>query len=293
VVKVLKKKKQEKRDSTDINLLVSSASQEISEEFDKNRVIDCLEEEARIDRRIGGKIAKQVEEILIKSEAKRVTSTLVRELIDNVLLEMGLDRKLRKQNIIGIPKADIEELIFSKTLENSNIAANNPEAISFTVSETILKQYALQEVFSKEISDFHYSGAGHVHDLGFCTRLYSFDGNKNKITITGYPEEEKADLVMSLLELYDYVREEEIYDKELDAYIKYPKGLKIIDKDGRVDLQRVLKHKIAEDLLEIETEDGNKITVTKNHPCFVEENGKIIVKQAQDVEEDDIFISMG
>ena len=172
MVKVLKKKKSEKRDSTDINLLVSSASQEITEEFNRDRVIDCLEEEASIDRRVGGKVAKAVESLLIKSEAKTVTSTLIRELIDNVLLEMGLGRKLQKQNILGIPKADIEELIFSKTLENSNIAANNPEAISFTISETILKQYALQEVFSKELRDFHFSGAGHIHDIGFCTRLY-------------------------------------------------------------------------------------------------------------------------
>jgi len=168
----VKKKVKEKRDSTDINLLVSSASQETLEDFDKEKVIDCLEEEAGLDRRIGGKVAKQLEELLNKTEAKLVTSSLIRAMIDNILLEMGYEKTIRKQNIIGIPKSDLEEVIFSKTLENSNIGANNPEAINFTIAETILKQYALEEVFSKDIAENHYRGVFHVHDLGFVCRLY-------------------------------------------------------------------------------------------------------------------------
>ena len=85
---------------------------------------------------------------------------------------MGYNSKLEKQTTIGMPKYDIEQLIFSKNQENSNISANSPEAINLAIAENTLKQYALQEVFSKDVSDMHLSGAIHLHDLGYPTRVY-------------------------------------------------------------------------------------------------------------------------
>ena len=61
-----------------------------------------------------------------------------------------------------MPKYDIEQLIFSKSKENSNIAANNPEAINLAIAETTLKQYALQEIFSDEVADAHREGRVHL-----------------------------------------------------------------------------------------------------------------------------------
>jgi ribonucleoside-triphosphate reductase len=71
-----------------------------------------------------------------------------------------------------MPKYDLKELIFSKSRENSNIAANNPEAINLTIAENTLKQFALQEVFSHEVSEAHLKGMVHLHDLGYPTRVY-------------------------------------------------------------------------------------------------------------------------
>ena len=56
--------------------------------------------------------------------------------------------------------------------ENANTVANNPEAINLGIAETILKKYALQEVFPKEIGDAHLKGAIHLHDLGYVIRAY-------------------------------------------------------------------------------------------------------------------------
>lgn len=169
---LVKRKKEIKKDSTDINLLVSSSTQEILEEFDKNRIVESLYEEIKLDQRIGKKIAQQVEDLLIKNEVKVVTSSLIRSLVDNILLELGYERKIKKQQVIGIPSYDLEQLIFSKTLENSNIAANNPEAVNFVIAETVLKQYALQRVFPKDVSEEHLKGSIHIHDIGFVTRCY-------------------------------------------------------------------------------------------------------------------------
>ncbi|MBM4083052.1 MAG: anaerobic ribonucleoside-triphosphate reductase, partial [Planctomycetes bacterium] len=84
----------------------------------------------------------------------------------------GLGAKLAKQTVIGMPKYDLDQLIMSKSKENSNITSNNPEAINLAIAENTLKQYALQEVFSKDVADAHLQGFIHLHDLGYPTRVY-------------------------------------------------------------------------------------------------------------------------
>ncbi|GAH25109.1 unnamed protein product, partial [marine sediment metagenome] len=64
-----------------------------------------------------------------------------------------------------IPAFDLKQLFLSKSKENSNIGNNNPEAINLTIAENTIKQYMLQEVFSKEISNAHLKGWIHIHDI--------------------------------------------------------------------------------------------------------------------------------
>ena len=71
-----------------------------------------------------------------------------------------------------MPKYDLDQLIFARSKENSNITANNPEAINLAIAETTLKQYALQEVYSREVAEAHQTAVIHVHDLGYPTRVY-------------------------------------------------------------------------------------------------------------------------
>ncbi len=63
-------------------------------------------------------------------------------------------------------------MIHSKSNENSNITANNPEAINLAIAENTLKQYSLQRIYSPEVSRAHLLGAIHIHDLGYPTRVY-------------------------------------------------------------------------------------------------------------------------
>ena len=71
-----------------------------------------------------------------------------------------------------MPKYDVKMLIFSKSKENSNITANNPEAINLAIAENTLKKFALQEIFSHDVAEAHQMGSIHLHDLGYPTRVY-------------------------------------------------------------------------------------------------------------------------
>ncbi len=158
--------------STDLSLLVDTDSRDESSIWNKGKIAMALEKEASLPIDLSMDVASAVEKRVFASGLKRISTALIRELVDNELFERGYDVQLKRQQTLGIPKYDLERLIFSKSNENSNIAANNPEAINLTIAETTLKQYALQEVFSRDVAEAHLSGMVHIHDLGYPTRVY-------------------------------------------------------------------------------------------------------------------------
>lgn len=158
--------------STDNSLLVDPGSRDELLTWDKVRIQQALMREADLDFYDARKIAGAVEQKVLDSGMQRISTSLIRELVDNELFERGFSSKLNRQSVIGMPKYDLDQLIFSRSKENSNITANNPEAINLAIAETTLKQYALEEVFSREVAEAHLTGMVHVHDLGYPTRVY-------------------------------------------------------------------------------------------------------------------------
>jgi len=168
----VRKQTKKKADTTDVSLLVNTETKDETFSWDKRKIAEALEKEADLSEEVSGEIAGAVEQRVFSSGLNRISTALIRELVDNELFERGFNKKLEKQQVIGMPKYDLEELIMSKNKENSNIATNNPEAINLAIAENTLKQYALQEVYSKEVADAHMNGMVHIHDLGYPTRVY-------------------------------------------------------------------------------------------------------------------------
>jgi ribonucleoside-triphosphate reductase (formate) len=170
----LRVRKQTKRrtDTTDVSLMVNTETKDETFPWDKGKIVEALKKEADISEEVASEIAGAVEQRVFGSGLNRISTSLIRELVDNELFEGGHNKKLEKQVVIGMPKYDLEELIMSKNKENSNIATNSPEAINLAIAENTLKQFALQEVYSKDVADAHLSGRIHIHDLGYPTRVY-------------------------------------------------------------------------------------------------------------------------
>lgn len=156
---------------TDLSLLVSTPTSENIFPWDRKKIVHALVKEAELPLNISRKIAKAVEEKIFDLGLIEITTSLIRELVDNELFTRGYEHKWRKQKIVGIPTFDLKQLFLSKSKENSNIGTNNPEAINLTIAENTIKQYMLQEVFSKEVANAHLKGWIHIHDLGY-PRIY-------------------------------------------------------------------------------------------------------------------------
>ncbi|HHT9122982.1 MAG TPA: ATP cone domain-containing protein, partial [Candidatus Wunengus sp. YC63] len=138
----VRKQTKKRADTTDVSLLVNTETKDETFSWDKRKIAEALEKEADLSEEVSGEIAGAVEQRVFSSGLNRISTALIRELVDNELFERGFNKKLEKQQVIGMPKYDLEELIMSKNKENSNIATNNPEAINLAIAENTLKQYA-------------------------------------------------------------------------------------------------------------------------------------------------------
>ncbi len=159
------------KNTTEMSLLVSTSAKETLSPWDRGKIVEALCKEAQMNRSVARKIAKNVEEKIFSLNFSNVSTSLIREIVDNELFTRGYEKNWQKQKIIGMPSYDIKRLFLSKTKENSNIATNNPEAINLAIAENTIKQYMLQEVFSQEVADAHLKGILHIHDLGY-PRIY-------------------------------------------------------------------------------------------------------------------------
>ena len=99
-------------DTTDAALMVDLVSKDESFPWDKRKIAMALEKEAELSEGIAQEIANVVEGRIFASGMNRITTSLIRELVDNELFERGYNAKLEKQTSIGMPKFDIEQLIF-------------------------------------------------------------------------------------------------------------------------------------------------------------------------------------
>lgn len=158
-------------DATDVALQVSTTSQEEINLWDKQKIVDSIVLEAGAAPELAREIADAVEVSIVASGQTRVTTNLIRELVDLQLMQRGLSHMIERHTTLGLPMFDVESIITEANKENSN-TTHNPESINLTIAESVLKQYALQRIFTDDIARAHYEGNIHLHDLGFCVRPY-------------------------------------------------------------------------------------------------------------------------
>lgn len=172
-VRTSKDDQEGKGDITDQSLLlVKSATGGNLLPWDRSRIAMKLIEKLGFDEENANSVAKEVENQIIASNIHSIGTELVRELVNNVLVERGYRNRLEDLSLYHIPREFIESLMFTKPTENSNIVSNNPEAVNLSLAELILKQWGLDTIFSPEVKKAHDSGAIHLHDLGYPHRVY-------------------------------------------------------------------------------------------------------------------------
>jgi ribonucleoside-triphosphate reductase len=158
------------KDSTDISLFVRTSGEDIVQ-WNRQKIIDALMLETYVDLDTAQAISIEVEKQIFSSGIGTLTAPLVRELVNAKLIERGLEEARRMHTRLGFPIYDIGHLMVHQNKENANIP-HWPEGTNLTLANGIKREYALNNVFSHEISEAHLSGDLHLHNLGYIDRPY-------------------------------------------------------------------------------------------------------------------------
>lgn len=162
------------------NMLIVRRSENIVEPFDKSKIINSLVKEANITPRLASEIATIVEEKLHNLRIEYLTAPLIRELVNTVLLDMGLEKYRHKLSRIGMPVCDV-----SKHLSRMSGRGDLREFIEIS-SRSIMKEYCLQDLLSRNIAETYLMGELDLYPLdnwltGVIARSYQAPSNDEEL----------------------------------------------------------------------------------------------------------------
>ncbi|PVX23058.1 MAG: hypothetical protein CW691_11760, partial [Candidatus Bathyarchaeum sp.] len=131
------------------------------EEFDRNKIVEALVKEANVPVFQAQKIARETEKRLLEFKTKYLTAPLIREMVNAILVEKGLEEYRHKLTRLGLPVFDVNQLI-----ESTNTTLRGVEAIHKAAADAVMEEYTLLNVLPRDIADAHLSGGLHLQNLG-------------------------------------------------------------------------------------------------------------------------------
>ncbi len=129
------------------------------EEFDREKIAQALNREAGIPLDLAKRIAEETEERLLKLDALHLTAPLIREFVNAILVEKGLQEYRRKHTRLGLPVYDVTTLF-----ENSDALSTNVEDIRYLTGKSVMRDYVFLNVLPRKVADAHLSGNIHVNN---------------------------------------------------------------------------------------------------------------------------------
>ena len=140
------------------------------EPFDRNKIAVSLIREAGVPADLAQKIARETEERLQKLNTKYLTAPLIREFVNSILIERGLEEYRHKLTRLGLPVYDVTQLIKSMSDSPANV-----ETVLVEAGNKVMEEYTLLNILPRDVADAHLSGALHLENLAhWILKLDSF-----------------------------------------------------------------------------------------------------------------------
>ena len=136
------------------------------EEFNTQKIIQSLVREAGLPLELAQKITEEVENRIYKYQTTYLTGSLIRELVNSVLLEHGHEEYRHKLARVGLPIFEVQEMI-----SNADNVDNGIEGLLFKTGQIVFAEHLLTSTLPKDIADAHLSGDLHITNLGLWSIL--------------------------------------------------------------------------------------------------------------------------
>ncbi|MFX0080844.1 MAG: anaerobic ribonucleoside-triphosphate reductase [Candidatus Hodarchaeota archaeon] len=153
--------------------------------FDSNKIEEYLVVEGELDVFLAKQIAREVEERLSKTNIEYLTAPLMREYINAILLENGLEEVRHKLTRLGTPPFEVFKLFNSKESEIT------PECFIRKLGSDVSEQFLLLNLLPKNLADLYLTGEiAFLHLNYWSLRPLSIYLNSNSVLnyiINNYP----------------------------------------------------------------------------------------------------------
>lgn len=141
-------------------------SHESIEEFNSHKIIQSLVREGSLPLELAQKITEEVENRIYKYQTTYLTGSLIREMVNSVLLEHGHEEYRNKLARLGVPVFDVQEMI-----TNVDNVDNGAQGLFFKSGQTIFAENLLLNTLPKDVADSHLSGDIHISNPGIWSLL--------------------------------------------------------------------------------------------------------------------------
>jgi len=136
------------------------------EEFNSQKIIQSLVREGGLPLELAQKITEEVENRIYKYQTTYLTGSLIRELVNSVLLENGLEDYRNKLARVGLPVFEVKEMI-----SNAEKLDNGVEGLLSKAGQTVFAEHLLTNTLPKDVADSHLSGDLHITYPGLWSLL--------------------------------------------------------------------------------------------------------------------------
>ena len=121
--------------------------------FDFKKIEEYLIEEGELNKFLAKKIAKEVKVRLSKTNIQYLTAPLMREFINVILLENGLEEVRHRLTRLGTPPMEVLKLFDS--LDSNNVT---PDSFIKKLGSDVSEQFLLLNLLPNELADLYLSG---------------------------------------------------------------------------------------------------------------------------------------
>jgi len=131
------------------------------EEFNSHKIIQSLVREGSLPLELAQKITEEVENRIYKYQTTYLTGSLIREMVNSVLLEHGHEEYRNKLARLGLPVFDVQEM-----LTNVDSVDNGVGGLLFKTGQNVFAEHLLTNTLPKDVADSHLSGDLHITNPG-------------------------------------------------------------------------------------------------------------------------------
>ena len=129
-------------------------------------MIQSLVREGSLPLELAQKITEEVENRIYEYQNTYLTGSLIREMVNSVLLEHGHEEYRNKLARLGVPVFDVQEMI-----TNVDNVDNGAQGLFFKAGQTVFAENLILNTLPKDVADSHLSGDIHISNPGIWSLL--------------------------------------------------------------------------------------------------------------------------